>query len=91
MEALLYVLREAGFEVSGAALMQMTDEGLRPIAFYSRKLIKAEINYTTREQELLAIRAALKVWRHYLAGMPLEIHTDHKSLKYIQTQPQGQS
>ncbi len=71
----------------GATLMQDDGSGPRPIAFYSRKFIPAEINYTTREQELLAIKDALIVWRHYLAGMPITIHTDHESLKYILTQP----
>jgi hypothetical protein len=30
---------------------------------------------------------ALKIWRHYLIGNKCEIYTDHKSLKYIFTQP----
>ena len=30
---------------------------------------------------------ALKIWRHYLIGNRCEIYTDHKSLKYIFTQP----
>ena len=30
---------------------------------------------------------ALKIWRHYLIGNKCEIFTDHKSLKYIFTQP----
>jgi hypothetical protein len=29
----------------------------------------------------------LKIWRHYLIGNKCEIYTDHKSLKYIFTQP----
>eukprot|EP00961_Rhodomonas_salina_P015194 203943-Rhodomonas_salina.1 len=68
-------------------LLQIINSEHSQIAFYSSKLIRAEINYTTREQELLAISNTLKVWRHYLAGMLIEIHTDHESLKYIQTQP----
>lgn len=36
--------------------------------------------------ELEAIIHALKIWRHYLYGEEFEIHTDHKSLKYIFTQ-----
>eukprot|EP00961_Rhodomonas_salina_P167620 2259117-Rhodomonas_salina.3 len=71
----------------GTALFQVINVKHCPVAYYSRKLIPAEINYTTREQELLAIRDALKVSRHYLASMPIEIHTDHESLKFIQTQP----
>jgi hypothetical protein len=30
----------------------------------------------------------LKVWRHYLLGNVCNIYTDHKSLKYIFTQPE---
>jgi hypothetical protein len=30
---------------------------------------------------------ALKIWRHYLIGNKCEIYTDHRSLKYIFTQP----
>eukprot|EP00961_Rhodomonas_salina_P070735 949929-Rhodomonas_salina.1 len=50
-----------------ATLLQIINCEHSPIAFYSRKLIAAEINYTTHEQELLAIRDTLKTWRHYLA------------------------
>jgi hypothetical protein len=37
--------------------------------------------------ELAAVVHALKIWRHYLIGQRCEIYTDHKSLKYIFTQP----
>jgi hypothetical protein len=30
---------------------------------------------------------ALRTWRHYLHGNVVHIYTDHKSLKYIFTQP----
>jgi hypothetical protein len=30
---------------------------------------------------------ALKVWRHYLLGNLVHIYTDHKSMKYLFTQP----
>jgi hypothetical protein len=36
--------------------------------------------------ELAAVVFALKVWRHYLYGVPCEIFTDHKNLKYIYSQ-----
>ena len=48
----------------GAVLYQ---EG-RPLAFESRRLIPAEVNYPTGEQELLAVVHALTVWRCYLEG-----------------------
>jgi hypothetical protein len=35
----------------------------------------------------LAVVHTLKVWRHYLLGNLVYIYTDHKSLKYLFTQP----
>jgi hypothetical protein len=36
---------------------------------------------------LLAIIHAMKIWRHYLLDNLVHIYTDHKSLKYLFTQP----
>ena len=75
----------------GAVLMQDDGNGLRPLEFYSRKMTPAETRYITREQELLAIKDALRHWRHYLLPKPFSIYSDHESLKYIKTQkePKG--
>nr|CAB3504402.1 unnamed protein product [Digitaria exilis] len=43
-------------------------------------------NYPTHDLELAAVIHALKMWRHYLMGVPCNIYTDHKSLKYVFTQ-----
>ncbi|WVZ85169.1 hypothetical protein U9M48_032119 [Paspalum notatum var. saurae] len=67
----------------GCVLMQ---EG-RVIAYASRQLRKLEANYPTHDLELAAVVHALKIWRHYLLGNTCHIYTDHKSLKYIFTQP----
>ncbi|WVZ83394.1 hypothetical protein U9M48_030552 [Paspalum notatum var. saurae] len=68
----------------GCVLMQ---EG-RVIAYASRQLRKHEANYPTHDLELAAVVHALKIWRHYLLGNTCHIFTDHKSLKYILTQPE---
>ncbi|WVZ49185.1 LOW QUALITY PROTEIN: hypothetical protein U9M48_000562 [Paspalum notatum var. saurae] len=68
----------------GCVLMQ---EG-RVIAYASRQLRKLEANYRTHDLELAAVVHALKIWRHYLLGNTCHIYTDHKSLKYILTQPE---
>jgi hypothetical protein len=57
------------------------------IAYASRQLWHHEDHYTTHDPELLAIVHALKVWRHHLLGNLVHIYTDHKSLKYLFTQP----
>ncbi|WVZ88875.1 hypothetical protein U9M48_035342 [Paspalum notatum var. saurae] len=68
----------------GGVLMQ---EG-RVIAYASCQLRKHEVNYPTHDLELLAVVYALKKWRHYLLGNTCHVYTDHKSLKYIFTQPE---
>eukprot|EP00961_Rhodomonas_salina_P298520 3938150-Rhodomonas_salina.2 len=62
------------------------DDDLRPVAFYSRKFSSAERNYTTREQELLAIKECLRTWRHYTYRTKTAVRTDHDSLRWIFTQ-----
>jgi ribonuclease HI len=58
------------------------------IAYASRQCKKHEVNYPTHDLELAAVVHALKIWRHYLLGNKVHIFTDHKSLRYIFTQPE---
>ncbi|KAK3560561.1 hypothetical protein QTP86_010898 [Hemibagrus guttatus] len=71
----------------GAVLSQRHGEPgkLHPCAFYSRKLTVAEGNYDVGNQELLAIKAALEEWRHWLEGArhPFQVLTDHRNLEYL--------
>jgi len=72
----------------GCVLLQTdTDTGrLHPVAYDGRKLSPAEINYPVHEQELLAIKYALQLWRIYIDnGHTTVIYTDHESLKYLKT------
>jgi len=76
---------DASGHATGAVLMQRFEEGLRPIAFLSKKMTEAERRYPVHEQELLAILNALKAWRHYLGGRHFTVMTDHQSLQYVET------
>ena len=76
------VYSDASRQGLGCVLMQND----RVIAYASRQLKKHEQNYPTHDLELAAVVFALKIWRHYLYGVPCRIFTDHKSLKYIFTQ-----
>ena len=85
-----YVLHTdaSGYAV-GASLSQMTDRGLQPVAFMSKKMSDAQRNYSVHEWELMAVMEALRTWRCYLYGSatPVDIYTDHHSLQWISTQP----
>ncbi|KAK3517148.1 hypothetical protein QTP86_003930, partial [Hemibagrus guttatus] len=71
----------------GAVLSQRRGEPgkLHPCAFHSRKLTAAERNYDVSNRELLAIKAALEEWRHWLEGAhhPFQVLTDHRNLEYL--------
>ncbi|MBW0586170.1 hypothetical protein O181_125885 [Austropuccinia psidii MF-1] len=69
----------------GAILSQFSDSGKHLIAFDSRKLIPADLNYEIHEKELLGIVWALKHWRAFLLSLssPFEVLTNHSSLQYF--------
>ena len=76
------VYSDASRQGLGCALMQND----RVIVYASRQLKKHEENYPTHDLELAAVVFTLKIWRHYLYGVPYRIFIDHKSLQYIFTQ-----
>ncbi|SPC66568.1 uncharacterized protein UHOD_12259 [Ustilago sp. UG-2017b] len=74
-----------------AVLSQSFDQGARhPIAFFSKKLDPAQLNYPIFDKEMFAIVAAFKHWRQYLEGAKFQVQvlTDHRSLEYFTTTKQ---
>jgi hypothetical protein len=67
----------------GGVLMQES----RVTSYSSRQLRHHEEHYPTHDLELAVVILALRTWRQYLLGKMVHIYTDHKSLKYIFTQP----
>jgi hypothetical protein len=55
------------------------------ISYFSRQLWHHEEHYPTHDLELAAVVMALRMW--HLLGNVVHIYIDHKSLKYIFTQP----
>jgi hypothetical protein len=57
------------------------------ISYSSRQLRRHEEHYPTHDLELVVVVMALWTWHHYLLGNAVHINMNHKSLKYIFTQP----
>lgn len=70
-------------EGTGAVLLQEYDGIRYPIAFASRKLLPREQNYSTIEQECLAIVWAIQKFSDYLYGRQFVLETDHHPLQYL--------
>jgi hypothetical protein len=56
------------------------DGSLRPVAYYSRRFQAAEFNYTTYEQEGLALVSCVKHFRQYLYGREFIVYTDKSAI-----------
>ena len=70
-------------DASGVGLGCVLTQHGRVITYASRQLRPHEKNYPTHDLELAAVVFALKIWRHYLYGVHIDIYTNHKSLQYI--------
>ena len=81
------VTTDASDVALGAVLEQNFGHGLQPVAYASRKLNKAEINYSAYERELLGIVWALGQWRHYFSSHhSVVVRTDHAPLRHLPDQ-----
>ena len=63
----------------GACLLQED----KPVAYYSKALTPAEINWFSIEKECLAIVCAEEQFRQFIYGKDVEVKTDQKPLETI--------
>lgn len=71
----------------GAVLLQLHEETWQPVAYASRALTSAEVNYAQIEKELLATTYACERFHQYVYGQTVEAETDHKPLVAIMSKP----
>ena len=69
----------------GAVLGQKREKIFQVIYYASRMLNDAQLNYSTTENEQLAIVFAFEKFRPYLIGNKVVVHTDHSAIKYLMT------
>lgn len=72
----------------GQVLCQGEGRDRRVVAFESRKMSPAEVNYPVHDQELLSVVHGLKKWRHYLHGGKVRVITDNWATKFLLTKPE---
>lgn len=78
-----FVLRTDACDTGlGAVLLQEHDGMLFPVAYGSRKLSKAERNYSVSERECLGIVFRISRLERYLYGRKFVLETDHQPLAY---------
>jgi hypothetical protein len=77
------IMCDASDYAVGAVLGQGIDKLPHVINYASRTLNDAQLNYSTIENELLAVVFALDKFRSYLLGSKVIIYSDHAVLKYL--------
>nr|GEY01965.1 DNA-directed DNA polymerase [Tanacetum cinerariifolium] len=67
----------------GAVLRRRKTKHFQPIHYASKTMTEAQIHYTTREKEMLAVIYAFEKFRPYLVLSKSIVYTDPSALKYL--------
>ena len=80
------IISDASKRFIGGCLCQRSEDGIeRPIAYTSRPLRGAELNYAITDLEGLAMVHCCALWRHFIVSSPTICITDHVSLTSLLT------
>eukprot|EP00957_Ditylum_brightwellii_P104152 7933891-Ditylum_brightwellii.AAC.1 len=73
---------EGHTDINKHQLRPVISQKEHPIAFFSMKSIKAQMNCRAAKKELLAIVETLKEFRNIPLEQMIKVYTDHKNLTY---------
>lgn len=76
----LGLMVDASNTAAGAVLEQFSEGSWQPLGFFSEKFNQAQRKYSTFGRELLAMKMAVRYFRHLLEGRSFVIYTDHNPL-----------
>ena len=68
---------------AGAYLAQQQGDSHRVIGFASMSFSSTQLNYSTLERELTALRWGIKTFRPFLYGIEFILYTDHQPLTHL--------
>ena len=68
---------------AGACLKQKQQKEDRIISYASMTVDQSQMNYSTLDRELVALRWAVKTFRSFLFGIEFTIKADHRPLVYL--------
>ena len=82
---------DASTSAIGGVLQQVIDGHAKPLAFFSKALNYAQVNYSVFDRELLAMYLSLRHFRYFLEGRAFTLFIDHKPLVSAVTSPMKQA
>ena len=80
-----FQLQTDASDVGVGAVLSQGGINDQPIAYFSKKLLDREKNYSTVEKECLAIMLGVKAFSIYLHGKPFVLQTDNRALTWLRT------
>lgn len=83
------IMSDATQNTIAGILAQKDDHGIeRNVAYFSRKLLPNEVNYSVIEKEALGILASCLKWHDWVYGHSIIARTDHRALAFLDSTAQ---
>jgi hypothetical protein len=86
------IMSDATDHTVAGILAQTGDDGVEyNVAYFSRKLLPNEVNYSVLEKEALGILACCLKWHDWIYGHKVIARTDHRALAFLESTAQHNS